>query len=275
MKRLRPLLGTYVEIGCEGGTKRQQALACEAAFAAIAEVQRLLSFHDRCSDLGRLNRSGGDWVPLDPLSLRVLHLARRLMEQSGAAFNCLVGGSLVATGDLPRLHRGRVLVAGVPADLELGEDRARLRRPVQVTLDGIAKGFAVDQGIKMLRRFRVPGGWINAGGDLRTFGPTGCPLLRREATGAIGALGRLRDAACATSTVRTARDQRFPGRIVDPSGRALPGGGTHSVLARHAWLADALTKVAAVSPPERRAAAVAALGGRYLPEPAPILEEVA
>jgi thiamine biosynthesis lipoprotein len=41
--------------------------------------------------------------------------------------------------------------------------------------------------------------------------------------------------------------------------------GAWSVLARCAWRADALTKVAAAALPAQRASLVAALGGRLLP----------
>jgi thiamine biosynthesis lipoprotein len=63
----------------------------------------------------------------------------------------------------------------------------------------------------------------------------------------------------ATSAVGAARRSAFPGRIAAPAG--APATGVWTVMARRAWRADALTKVAACVPDAQRAAAVARLGG--------------
>ena len=56
IRRARPLLGTFVEIEVAGATEPEMADAVDAAFAAVAEVHRLMSFHDPDSDISRLNR---------------------------------------------------------------------------------------------------------------------------------------------------------------------------------------------------------------------------
>jgi thiamine biosynthesis lipoprotein len=56
IRRARPLLGTFVEIAAGAGVPADQEAAVEAAFAAIANVHRLMSFHAADSDVGRLNR---------------------------------------------------------------------------------------------------------------------------------------------------------------------------------------------------------------------------
>ena len=53
IRRARPLLGTLVDISAQGPSAER---AVAAAFAAIARVQRLMSFHARGSDVDRLNR---------------------------------------------------------------------------------------------------------------------------------------------------------------------------------------------------------------------------
>ncbi len=42
---------------------------------------------------------------------------------------------------------------------------------VKIDLGGIAKGFAVDRAVEALHRHRIAAGLVNAGGDLRVFGP--------------------------------------------------------------------------------------------------------
>lgn len=282
-KRMRPLLGTFVEIGITeiAGVGDERALA--AGFAAIELVQRLLSFHDPASDLSRLNQGAGAIVELHPVSLHVLRLARAMMVASGGLFNCTVGGQLQRLGVLPRhssdhgsahssahcgahsgAHSGALadLPVGHAGDIEIRGTNVRLVRRIAVTLDGIAKGYAVDRAVLAMRAAGALGGWVNAGGDLRVFGRCRLPVQRREIDGRFLSLGDLQNTALATSAVHATPEARFPGQIVLPDGVSRPQVGVWSVLASSAWRADALTKVAALAPEETRWSLVARLGGQ-------------
>lgn len=260
MRRMRPLMGTYVELCVEEGAASQ---ALEAGFAAIEQAQAWWSFQDSGSELSRLNRSQGEAVPLRRATLALLRLARGLMQRSCQTFDCTVGGTLVAAGVLPDHGGLPPLMRGCAEDIELGQTWARLRRPVRLTLDGIAKGHAIDRAVTAMRRHGVRSGWVNAGGDLRSFGALALPVHRRELDGRLTPLGALRDAAVASSRAAFERDAAFPSMLVAPPG-AEPARGIWTVLARQAWRADALTKVAATAEPARRASLVAALGGCLL-----------
>lgn len=258
---MRPLLGTYVEIGAQS-QNADVSSAIDAAFAAIGEIQAALSFHDSRSELSRLNMAGGDWVDVHPHGMRVLRLACAMTQASGGRFNCTVGGALVRKGVLPDHGCGDYLDRGHADDIELCGNRARLRRPVRITLDGIAKGYAVDCAVRALRRCGIVAGWVNAGGDLRAFGELVLPVERRESDGRRSMLGGLRDAAVASSCVRDRPDRDFPAWIV--GGGVSPEVGVWTVMARTAWRADALTKVASVAAAAEREALVRRLGGRLV-----------
>lgn len=264
VRRMRPLLGTFVEAGALGAGADA---AIGAAFAAIEAAQQRWSFQDGASELSRINASCGEFVSVSQATVRLLVLARALMRRTGGAFDITVGGRLVMAGVLPGHPGNTPLPRGDAGDIELVRELARgavrLRRPLRLTLDGIAKGYAVDAGIQAMRRAGAAGGWINAGGDLRVYGELALPVSRREADGRITQLGQLRNAAVATSLVAPQRDDSFPGYIVAPDGTpAHPG--VHTVVARSAWRADALTKVAATCPAATRRATVAGLGGLLL-----------
>lgn len=262
LRRMRPLLGTFVEVGARGSAA---TAAVEAAFAGIVSAQRRWSFHAADSELSRLNREPGHRVPLHGHSLRLLRLCAALMRASGQAFDCTVGGLLVRDGALPDHGGPEALPRGNADDIELGPGWASLRRPLRLTLDGIAKGFAVDLALAAMRRAGAEAGWINAGGDLRVFGDLALPVQRREMDGQLSALGSLRNAAIATSRVGPP-DPSYPACIVAPTGLS-PAQGTWTVLARSAWRADALAKVAATTASSERAARVQALGGWLLTTP--------
>ena len=83
----------------------------------------------------------------------------------------------------------------------------RFRRPLLIDFGGIAKGFAVDRAVEILKRKRVMAGIVNAGGDLRVFGSASQlvhlrhPKQPNRAAGAV----RLRERAIATSGIYFAR----------------------------------------------------------------------
>lgn len=258
--RQRASLGTFVEIGAVAAPGADPDRAIDAAFASIDQVQRLMSFHERDSDLSRLNAAGGLSLTLDPTTVRVLRLAKAMMQASGGLFDCTVGAQLVARGRLPNPGVTATL-SGQADDIVIQGNNVRLKAPVLVTLDGIAKGYAVDCAIEVLRAQSCRGGYVNAGGDLRVFGPWALPVHRRELDGSLRGLGALQNGALATSSLGQEPD-RFPGLIVGSND--APPSGIFSVLSRRAWRADALTKVAVLTPADHRAEAVARLGGHYV-----------
>ena len=257
-RRLRPGMGTFVEIGVER-TEVSNA-AVDAAFAVAAEVERSLSFQDFDSELSRLNRAGAAGLTVSAVTARVVRLARAIGRASGNRFNATVGGALVRRGVLPDHGGPEAIDSGSWTDIRIRGRHVGLARAVRLTLDGIAKGFAVDAMVRSLRSRGVSRGWVNAGGDLRSFGDLTLPVSRREADGRVVPLGGLREASLATSLAGD-RGILAPGAIVAGSGGEAVTG-TWSVIARHAWRADALTKVAALTPARDRASVLAHLGGR-------------
>lgn len=266
---MQPWLGTFVEVTVPDGPNASAAM--RAGFAAVAEVHRLLSYQDPDSDLSRLNRNaGGPPVTLDSLTIRVLRLAVRVMRASEGLFNCTTGGLLERLGVLPPAGTPAPRDCGDADDIEIIDARtARLRRPVHVTLDGIAKGYAVDRAVRAMTAAGAAGGSVNAGGDLRVVGPMSAPLSVRTATGfrPIAEVSGLAVATSVTggenSSIGAKVRPRFPGRIVSAGGVPVAAG-TWTVAATSAWRADALTKVAPMLPAPARAAGIARLGGRLI-----------
>jgi thiamine biosynthesis lipoprotein len=270
---MRPLLGTFVEITAYAPIELAEK-GVAAAFAAIESVQRQMSFHDPESDLSRINLYA--WhkpVSVNPSTFRVLSLARHIARKSEGLFDISIGGRLVAAGCLPD-HGFRALNHEGWDTLELlPRLRVQLRRPVIITLDGIAKGFAVDAAVQVLILHGITCGRVNAGGDLRVFGAQSTAIALRETSGALTPLGEWCNTAMATSAVGLSVDEqtRFPSCIVTPSGcdgRACPHFDhcprAWTVSAGEAWRADALTKVAALAPQTERVACIARLGGRLI-----------
>ena len=174
VRRARPLLGTLVEITARGGAAPRVAEAVDAAFAAIAAVHRLMSFHDRASDVTRLNRCAARTpVRVHAWTFAVLREAQEVAQASAGLFDVTVASVLTrhrllpGTPGAPVPHRSASF-----RDIRLLPGlRVRFSRPLLLDLGGIAKGFAVDRAIDCLRAAGVCSGVVNAGGDLRCFGP--------------------------------------------------------------------------------------------------------
>ena len=251
LRRCRSLLGTFVEVRATAPTSAQAERALHAAFAAITRVQELMSFHDPASDLSRLNRAAARRVVrVHAWTHLVLRRAQKLHAATGGLFDIATAPALVRGGWLPRdgvaLPRGAATATDI---LLLIDSRVRFRRPLLLDLGGIAKGFAVDQAVVALRRCGATAGTVNAGGDLRVFGPLPETVHVRlpESPGTLMPVVVVRDAAVATSAHYFARRQvngvaRAP--IFHPLCRQLAGEARSvTVQARTCWLADALCKV--------------------------------
>ena len=176
IRRAQPLLGTFVEIEVAGAARSEMDAAVNAAFEAIADVHRLMSFHDADSDVSRLNREA--WLrptKVDPRTYEVLEAAVELHRRSNGAFDVAVAPALQAIGLLPRSDddcSSPAKVRSFDAIELLPDQMVRFgHSDTRIDLGGIAKGFAVDCALEALHRFDVPAGLVNAGGDLAVFGP--------------------------------------------------------------------------------------------------------
>ena len=220
-RRARPLLGTLVEVRAEEDDERRFHAAAEAAFGAIEEVQRLMSFHQAGSDLRRIARArAGERVRVHARTATVLRRALRWSRASGGAFDPACAPRAVEAGWLPA--PADAIAAGTLAfedAFDLRGSELHLRAPMWLDFGGIAKGYAVDRAVAALRRSGIGAGLVNAGGDLRVFGARDETIFVRSPfeTGELWPVAALRDAACATSASGT-----IARRTEDPAAPAAP-----------------------------------------------------
>lgn len=251
LKRARPLLGTLVEIRASGATSTLLP-AIEQAFAIIEEVHALMSYQEPASEISRLNRSAH-------LSAQEVHLhtwnvllaAQELAAASEGLFDITIAPTLERIGFLPR-H------ADMPRASRHGDwrhiallpgQRVKFLRQVRIDVSGIAKGYAVDCALRVLRDAGLTAASVNAGGDLRVFGPYAQPLQVRapqDPTQSI-ALMPLTNGAAATSaayfTQRRHAGQQVTTLIHPQTHQASASPRSVTVLAQDCMLADALTKI--------------------------------
>lgn len=259
MRRARPLLGTIVEIAVADPRPGVEA-AIDSAFEAVADIHRLMSFHDPDSDVSRLNREAAVRpVAVDNRTYQVLLFAIELHDRSGGVFDISVARRLQALALLPMhdlpMHGGDEAAPprspAISRAIELTPDRCvRFHDPdTRIDLGGVAKGFAVDCAIAVLRGRGVPAGLVNAGGDLAAFGAQPWTVHLRDPRTPNRLLGELalRNEALASSAGRIDpfhSSTVLTPAIVDPgTGEIASAIAGASVCAPSCMIADALTKV--------------------------------
>lgn len=255
--RARPLLGTIVEITARSSHQPDAEQAINRAFAAIAVVQRRMSFHDRNSMLSRVNAEAfARPISVDEKTFQVLGMARDLYVLSNGVFDPTIAPYLEHTGFLPRFF-GKAAGKRISfADVELLQgSRVRFRHAgMRLDLGGIAKGFAVDEAIAALRTAGIESALVNAGGDLRAFGRHLFPVeirhpVRPERPLAVLPIGNQAVATSAHYFADRLRPGARTGPFVHPGFGQLRGDLTSvTVIAPNAMLADALTKIVMLDP---------------------------
>lgn len=257
LQRGRPLMGTYVDISATGDVPEEVNEAILAAFAKIERIQKLMSYHDSESELSRLNRQAHEgWVSVSPELAEVLRFSQFISAESSGLFDTTVAPILCRMGYLPR-HKDAPKPSGQGdwRNIELDGRKVRFTRRIRIDLGGIAKGYAVDCALKLLKEAGMSTGRVNAGGDLALFAPAPEDVHVRhpQQLATLLRVLQIQSGAVATS-VGYYQACRHEGRWVTPlvnprTRECLCLNDSISVVAKDCMTADALTKVVAADLP--------------------------
>jgi thiamine biosynthesis lipoprotein len=179
-RRTQFIMGTLVEITVreKDAPKAQSALA--SAFDEIGRVENLMSTHLANSEISQLNDLAGEKTSfaVSPDVLEVIRRGIHWGKQSKGALDISIGpvSELWRFDDdnpsIPNAQRLTETLRRVNFhEIKIDESRVRLKQPgMSLHLGAIAKGFAVDQAMRVLEKNGIRHGLINAGGDLKALG---------------------------------------------------------------------------------------------------------
>jgi len=242
LRRCRPLMGTFAEVVLDADLDADAlGRLGQPIYAELERLDAKYSFHRRDSVLSEINRSAvrAATIELDPETADLLGASLRYSQHSDGLFDICMAPQSVRLGKLP-CHVATPASPGDWRDLHLDGTRLAFSRPVLLDLGGIAKGYAVDQGMR-----RVPedvDATINLGGDLRMHRWQNEHIALRAPQGRTHTVEPMHAAAVASS-IGAAGDHL--GLLIDPrSGRPSIDARSYSVFADTALEADALTKLA-------------------------------
>jgi len=178
VKHSQPLMGTIVNMTVCGPDEQKCREVIAACITRMDSLSSMMSTYNPQSPISQLNRDG--ILQNSPGELvEVFRLSRQMSEVTDGAFDPTVMPlvtlykTIKKTGTLPSESKIKESLRLVNFRHIVVEDNNTIRYLLpgtQATLDGIAKGYIVDQGVKVLREHGFNDAYIEAGGDLMTIG---------------------------------------------------------------------------------------------------------
>ncbi|MFH1075969.1 MAG: FAD:protein FMN transferase [Pseudomonadota bacterium] len=181
VSKTRPLMGCLVNIDILDSSKDKAEEVLDQAFARMAELVNIFNRHATNTPVSRLNKESvlKDAPPeltlllshsayynrisngaFDITMLPLLELYKKTFEKSGAA------PSQQEIND-------KIALTGFD-NIKMNKHEIRLSKEgMQITFDGIATGYIVDQAVYLMEQRGIKYALINAGGDIRAIGGNG------------------------------------------------------------------------------------------------------
>jgi len=157
--------------------------ATDAAYARIAQLNSVLSDYDPDSELSRLSRTSGEgrFVPVTTDLWHVLERAQTLAQRTDGAFD-------ITVGPLVNLWRHARRKQELPSKESIAEMKARvgwknlvldpktksaklLVPEMRLDVAAIAKGYAIDAAVKVLRERGIASCLVTGSGDMMAGDP--------------------------------------------------------------------------------------------------------
>lgn len=151
--------------------------ACRAAFKRVAELDDMMTDWRPQSELMRLcAKAGGPPIPVSEELFLVLNHAQEVAQRSNGAFDVTIGPLVQVWREarkskkLPtpeQLQEARALVGYQKMKLDPANRTVQLLLPgMKLDLGGIAKGYAGDEALRVLREQGVTSALCEMGGDI-------------------------------------------------------------------------------------------------------------
>ncbi|HEV7278979.1 MAG TPA: FAD:protein FMN transferase [Pirellulaceae bacterium] len=273
----RPAMGVVFKIDAYAESLAVAEPSFEAAFARVREIDRIASDYDPNSELRRLTLNrGGEPVEVSPTLFDLLQRSIGISQSSGGRFDPTLG-------PLTTLWRKARKSKTLPSEAELSDALARTGvrhltldeeartitlgvENMLLDLGGIAKGYAADEALRILREKGLNRAVVAASGDLAIGDPPPDAEGWRVGIATLEVEEQPKEylllSNCGVSTSGDARqfveiDGRRYSHIVDPeTGLGLSVRSGVTVVAPDDTTADAWASALSVAGPDQAAKAL-------------------
>ena len=170
----RLLIGTIISIKVVGLDPKFASEAINASFARMSAHESVLSRFLPESQLSELNQAGVTSDP-HPALLTVLRQSQEFSHLTDGAFDVTINPLLALYQSNKKLPGAEEVQQALELidyrKIDISDQAVSLQKNgMSITLDGVAKGFIVDEGVAELQSFGLSNVMVEAGGDLMALG---------------------------------------------------------------------------------------------------------
>ena len=178
-RKSKVLMDTLITISVVSGSGDKAEKAIEMAFSEIEKLDRLLNFFSDSSEVSEINRNAGlKAVVVSPETFEVLEKAVYASGKTNGAFDVTIG-SVTAMWDfhkrtkpedkkikerLPLVNYKNIILNKKSSSVYLK------KKGMLIDLGGIAKGYAADKAVDVLKKEGIKSGLVSISGDIKAFG---------------------------------------------------------------------------------------------------------
>jgi len=175
-------MGVRARIVVYASSEEEARTACKAAFDRIAELENIMSDYRPTSELMRLCASAGAApVKVSPELLNILERSAEMSRRSDGAFDVTIGPMVrlwrkarqsKVLPSCEEIEAARKLVGWHNIEINPETRMVRLAVPgMQLDLGGIAKGYACDEALRVIRNLGISRALVEMGGDIAVGDP--------------------------------------------------------------------------------------------------------
>ncbi|HEY4241040.1 MAG TPA: FAD:protein FMN transferase [Kofleriaceae bacterium] len=178
-------MGTVINVWVWGHDGNAAQSAATAVFAEMKRLDKEMTTWDPASEISQINTAAGEHpVKVSAESLAVIQRALDVSKRSGGVFDITVGAfhglwkfDEDMDGSLPdpaEVKRRLAVIGWKNVVVDAAASTVFLRKKgMSITLGGIAKGYAVDKCVDIMRKAGFTNFMVQAGGDMYIAGKKG------------------------------------------------------------------------------------------------------
>jgi thiamine biosynthesis lipoprotein len=174
-------MGTLAEIKLVAADEKSAGTAFEAVFSEVERIEKIASFQLSNSELGCINRAAGKGpVSVSPELLQIIQQATYYSGLTEGAFDITIGPLTKLWGfdtqnyqlpDPDEIQRRLTLLDYRAVIIKLKPPEVKLAKAgMSIDLGAIAKGYAVDRAVTVLKQYGISDAIVNLGGDIMAIG---------------------------------------------------------------------------------------------------------
>jgi thiamine biosynthesis lipoprotein len=177
-KRTQILLGTVVEIQVSDEDEQVAEKAISQAFEEVKRIDDLFTTYKEESPVWKINNNSDTLIKVDDEIYNLLVLCDSVTRLSDGCFDVSLDNLTKAWGfytDNPLLPTKAAIDSALNSsgwnNIQLKENQTIIRRKnVGLNFGAIAKGYAVDKAIDVLKKSGIKKALVNAGGEIKVIG---------------------------------------------------------------------------------------------------------